>query len=162
MATKKNETLIEDPVAMMEGEAQQEPVKKATAKAATDEKDARIAELEAQLAEARAENTKIRRQSDREIVEAAAQKAVKDGVDPWSVTVSIRVPERRDCNEKWHWLCINGRSVQIPANNEYQEMKLPFAETLLNMLGAEKFVQDYADREIHNYDPVRNPKPGEG
>ena len=73
------------------------------------------------------------------------------------IHLCVRVPERRDTTEKSYWLCVNGRSVQLPANNQYQEMKLPFAEALMNALKADRFAQQFADTQIQVYDPITNP-----
>lgn len=124
-----------------------------------DAKDARIAELEKQLAAAKKQSEGYRAGNDYQVVQMAIQECVEAGVDPWTRTVSVRVPERRDTTEKSYWLMINGRSVQLPANNQYQEMKLPFAEALLNSLQADRFAQKFADEQIQVYDPITNPNP---
>ena len=122
-----------------------------------DAKDKRIAELEAELEAAKKLNAAYTKGNDFKVVQQKSQEAAEKGLDPWGITVSIRVPARRDSNDPYYWLCVNGRSVQIPANNEYQEMKLPFAEALVNMIRADKHAQSFADEEIKVHDPVTNP-----
>lgn len=124
-----------------------------------EEMQKKIAELEAKLAAERARSAGYRAGNDAEVVEKAIQDAIAEGKDPWEVTVSVRVPERRDTNEKSYWFMVNGRSVALPANNQYQEMRLPFAETLMNTLKADKFAQNFADNSIQVYDPITNPHP---
>jgi len=154
MATKKTDSavdeLMQDPAAMV---AAEEPKKKA------DAKDQRIAELEAQLAAAQRMTAAYQSGNDAETVRLESERCAKEGIDPWTVEVSIRVPERRDCNDKSYWGCVNGRPFAVPANNQYQKMKLPFAATIVGMLEAERKVQLYADNEIQVYDPITNPHP---
>lgn len=154
MATKKEkpaENLMEDPAELVTEETE------APKPAKQDEKDKRIAELERQLAEAQKLTSAMSKGNDFDIVRQMTEKCEKEGLDPWAQTVSIRVPARRDSNDRYYWVCVNGRSAQIPANNEYQEMKLPYAETLVNMLRAEKHAQVFADEEVKMYDPRTNP-----
>ena len=156
MATKENKSavdpaMMEDPAKMVqEGAEAPKPAKQ-------DAKDKRIAELEAQLAAEKKLNAAYTKGNDFEVVQQKCKEVAEKGLDAWGETVSIRVPARRDSNDKYYWLCVNGRSVQIPANNEYQEMKLPFAEALVNMIRADKHAQSFADEEIQVYDPVTNP-----
>ena len=152
MAAKKEtspvDELMQDPAAMV---AAEETKKK------TDAKDQRIAELEAQLAAAQKMTAAYQSGNDAETVRMESERCAKEGIDPWTVEVSIRVPERRDCNDKSYWGCINGRPFAVPANNMYQKMKLPFAAVIVGMLEAERKVQAYADNEIQVYDPITNP-----
>lgn len=152
MAAKKEtspvDELMQDPAAMV---ATEETKKK------TDAKDQRIAELEAQLAAAQKMTAAYQSGNDAETVRMESERCAKEGIDPWTVEVSIRVPERRDCNDKSYWGCINGRPFAVPANNMYQKMKLPFAAVIVGMLEAERKVQAYADNEIQVYDPITNP-----
>lgn len=151
--TKENDVLIEDPAELVpEGT---EAPKPGTRK--PDEKDKRIAELEAKLAAAEKLNKAMYAGNDFEVVQQKCREAAENGEDPWKIEVEIRVPARRDSNDPYYWLNINGRSVQLVANNSYQKMKLPFAETLVNMLRAEQHAQDFADEEIQVKDPITNP-----
>ena len=121
------------------------------------DKDAEIARLKAELAAAQKQNEGYRSGRDADVVEQASKAALAEGKDPWTVNVSIRVPERRDTSEKSYWVCVNGRTAQIPANNQYQEMKLPFAEALVNSLAADRMAQQFADNQVQVYDPISNP-----
>lgn len=154
MATKKETSpvneLMQDPAAMVAADV---PKQKA------DAKDQRIAELEAQLAAAQRMTAAFQTGNDAETVRLECERCVKEGIDPWTVEVSIRVPERRDCNDKSYWGCVNGRPFAVPANNMYQKMKLPFAACIVDMLEADRKAQAFADNEIQVYDPITNPHP---
>ncbi len=155
MASKK--PLEEKPV--INDQEPQTDEKSAVAAKTQESKDARIAELEARLAAAERQAAGYRAGNDAKIVQQAIREAIAEGKDLWDVKVSVRVPERRDTSEKSYWIMVNGRSVQIPANNQYQEMRLPFAEALMNQLKADKYAQNFADNEIQVYDPFTNPHP---
>ena len=73
-------------------------------------------------------------------------------------TVSIRAPRRPGKEDPWYWLNVNSISVQVPADDKYHDLKLPWAETLINMLEAERYAGEYQDG-IEVYDPQTNPKP---
>ena len=124
---------------------------------ALDERDAEIARLKAQLEEANRRAAYTSPQDDWDRVQRLAQDAADQGLDPWQIMIAIRVPRRPPKEDPWYWININDRSVQIPADDHVQEMRLPFAETLLGMLRAENRAQDFAD-SIEVYDPVTNPK----
>ena len=125
------------------------------------QKDAEIAALRKQLERVQLENVNYRTGNDFQRVAQAEKECEEKGIDPWTVSIPVRVPVRTDTNEKHYWLCVNSRPIQIPANDQYQEMKLPFASALMNMLNAEKYAQSFADAEIQVYDPISNPHPGE-
>ena len=145
--------------ASAEEEQELNPLEDELETSAKNEMEERIAKLEAQLAAERAKSAGYRSGNDAQLVEKAIQEAIAEGKDPWDVMISVRVPERRDTNEKSYWFMVNGRSVALPANNQYQEMRLPFAETLMNTLKADKFAQNFADNSIQVYDPITNPHP---
>lgn len=151
MATKKNAELK----AQDEMELEQ-PAGKSEAPTAAD-KDAEIARLKAQLAAVQQQNAGYKAGNDAEVVAKAIEETLAAGRDPWNETVSVRVPERSDTTEKSYWLCVNGRTVQLPANNQYQEMKLPFAEALVNALQADRHARHFADNKVQVYDPITNP-----
>lgn len=160
MATKEKKSVleennVEDPAKLVSEETQAPKAGEVKA----DPRDMRIAQLEKQLAEAEKLNRAMSKGDDYSIVKQETERCAKAGIDPWKVEVEIRVPARRDCNDKYYWGCINGQSVQIPANNEYQKMKLPFAEMIVNMIRAEKHAETFADEEVRFYDPVTNPHP---
>ena len=137
-----------DQIAKKAAESDAEMQKKLQAQAAEIEK------LKAQLAKnAQPLN---RKQDDFETVMQASKEAAEKRLDPWDVKVTIRVPHRQRNEDPWYWVNINGKSAQIPADDRYQEMALPFAETLLNSLEAERMAAEYQDG-IEVYDPVTNP-----
>ena len=119
-----------------------------------------MAEIEAMKAELKAAKQKpaapAQRKPDAQIVKELCEQAAKEGKDAWGITVSIFVPKRGPQEDPWYWLNINGKSVQLPANNTYQEMKLPFADTLVRMLEAEDRAQRFQDA-LKVYDPKTNP-----
>lgn len=97
------------------------------------------------------------RQDDAAIVRKAAQEAAEAGKDPFDVVVNIRIPRRGGREDPWYWLNVNGRSCQVPADDQYHEMKLPWAETLINALEAERKADAFQD-SLEVYDPITNPK----
>ena len=153
MATKKNA----EPKAQEELELEPIVVKSGAAATAAVDKDAEIERLKAELAAVQQQNAGYRAGRDADVVAKAIESALAEGKDPWTVTVSVRVPERSDTTEKSYWLCVNGRTVQLPANNQYQEMKLPFAEALMNALHADRYAKKFADNQIQVFDPITNP-----
>lgn len=159
MSTKKTTPVTETEKEELEVK---EPAKSAEPAGTMDARDARIAELEAQLAAAQRQSASYRAGNDFDVVKRAAEECIASGTNEWDVKVSVRVPERRDTTDKSYWLCVNGRSVQLPANNQYQEMRLPFADALMRLLQAEKYAQHFADNAIQVYDPITNPRPGDG
>ena len=76
--------------------------------------------------------------------------------DSWEIEEEVLVPRRPKGEEQFYWLCINGRSVQIPANGRVQTMKKPFAEALRNKIEADAAADDMAD-SIEVHDPITNP-----
>ena len=115
---------------------------------------AEIERLKKQLAEAR--KPAARTQDDAAVVRQAAKEAAESHTDPWGVIVSVRAPHRQRNEDPWYWLNVNGRSVQVPADDRYHEMKLPWAEALINSLEAERYAADFQD-SIEVFDPVTNP-----
>lgn len=159
MATKESKTaenaLMEDPADLVTEETKAPKAAKQAAEQNAMAK--RIAELEAQLEAAQQLNAAYTNGDDYSVVQQKAQEAAENNVDPFTVMVSIRVPARRDSNDKYYWFDVNGRTVQLVADNKVQEMRLPFAEALVNMIRAEEHAQHFADEEIQVYDPVTNP-----
>lgn len=145
MATKRKSDLVEEEILKAETEMAEEE--------ALDPKDEEIAQLKAEI-----DRMKGGGIQDYETVQALTRKAAAEGTDPWTVKVTIRVPRRPEREDPWYWINVNSRSAQIPANDKPQEMKLPFAEALLNFLHAENKARDFADT-IQVYDPVTNPHP---
>ena len=95
--------------------------------------------------------------SDYERVQEACAAAAEAGKNAWEEKISIRAPRRPAKEDPWYWLSINGRTIQVPANDKYFELALPFAEALVNMINAEYRASDYIE-SIEDYDPVTNPK----
>ncbi len=152
--------LVEDPAALV-GENSKAPepgtVKEDPKPKKMDEKDRQIAEMQARLAEAEKLIASMTKGDDYKIVHELSEKCAKEGKDPWQVDVDIRVPARRDSNDPYYWLNINGRSAQIPANNTVQTMRLPFACTIVDMIRMEQHAKNFADEEIQVKDPLYNP-----
>ena len=124
-------------------------------------------DMQKELERLRAENEKLKMNSvaaytsagamsDHERVQEACKKAAEEGADSWNIKISVRAPRRPAKEDPFYWLSINGRTLQVPANDKYFEMALPFAACLTDMIQAEWFANDYAD-SIENYDPVTNP-----
>ena len=146
--TETEEQLLEQPAEETQPEG--DPSEKLKAQ------QAEIEKLKAQLAAAQQQAKPGARQNYAEVVRKACEEAVKAGVDLWTVTVNIRSPRRPGKEDPWYWLNVNGRSVQIPADDKYYEIKLPWAEALINSLEAERKAADYQD-QLEVYDPVTNP-----
>ena len=119
------------------------------------EQQAQIQKLQQELAKAQQRSTG--RQDDAAVVRKAAEEAAEAGKNAFDVVVSIRAPKRPGKEDPWYWLNVNGRSVQVPADDRYHELRLPWAETLINMLEAERRAEDFQDG-LEVYDPVTNPK----
>ena len=122
-----------------------------------------------ELEKLRAENEKMRaqlaaqkrgpnsRETDFDRVHRLEAEAIKAGKNLWDEKVEIRVPRKSNMSEDpWYWLNVNGRSVQIPANDEIQEMRLPWACHLVDTLQAEKRATEYKN-SLKVYDPKVNP-----
>lgn len=90
-------------------------------------------------------------EKDREVAEA--------GGDPWQVEVEMFVPHRDPGEDRWYWFRINDRTVQIPANDSRQKMKLPYALILADTLKAKHQEEEFID-SIQVYDPKDNPHQG--
>lgn len=153
MATnKKTATPVNEPEIEEKQEIQEEPTRKATAKET--EMAEEIARLKAQLAQSRPKAGSMKSDFDR--VKEVSEQVAAEGKDPWEVTVEVMVPHREKTEDPWYWINVNGLSVQIPANDRYQELKLPWANMLVDMLRAEKRSLDYQD-SLEVFDPVVNP-----
>ena len=132
----------------------------AQALAKMEEQQKVIEQMQKQLAEAQKQSAgsgPIKRKTDREIVREADEKAIQDGVDPWTVKVPVRSRPRTGTTEKHYWLGVNGRFMALPADDHYYDLPLPFAQALVKAMDAENFVKDYADKNIKVYDLINNP-----
>ena len=156
MASKKT-PVMETPET--EEQELEETVKKddgLEAEAKVKAQQAEIEKLKKQLAEAQKAKPAARNRDDAEAVRQAGRDAIAAGVDPWTVTVSVRSPRRSGKEDPWYWICVNGQGVQIPADDKYHDVKLPWAEVLVDMLAAERNAEEFQD-SIEVYDPVTNP-----
>ena len=156
MATKKSpatkETETEEQLLEQPAEAQEkDPELEKTLKA----QQAEIAALKAKL-EQMANNPPVNQRDDAATVKQAAREAAIAGVDPWTIKINVRAPRRPGKEDPWYWINVNGLSVQLPADDKYHEMKLPWAEALINSLEAEKMASDFQDK-MEVYDPITNP-----
>ena len=129
MATKKPEDILENPQGI-------------------DAKDAEIEKLKAELEKAKSRAAYVGPKAEQRRIQQLAVEAAEENEDPWTIFVEVRVPKRPATEDPWYWININNRTVQIPANDKVQEMKLPFALALLDMLAAEDKTQDYIDEEM--------------
>lgn len=123
---------------------------------------AEVENLKKELAEAKAREQAAaarRGVTDRQVADEAMRKCAEEGIDPWTVTVPVRAKIRRDTNEKQYWGAVNGRTYAVPADDQYHEMKLPFALNLLDTMHVDRFVEKFAEKNIQMYDPKTNPKP---
>jgi len=159
MATRKKaelepaELIPEEEETDLEPEEIEGPI---NGKLAADPKDAEIERLKAELAEANRRAAYATPMDERKRVQKAAEDAAKSGADPWQIKIAVRIPRRPPTEDQWYWININGISAQIPANDRVQELKLPWAVALMDMLTAEERAQDYAD-SLEVKDPVNNP-----
>ena len=126
------------------------------------DKDAEIARLKAELAEAKKVNVSEvfvpNGRGDAERIQRLATQVAQDGGNAWQTFVKVRVPRKMGAGDDDFWISVNGVSAQIPANGEVQEMKLPYAMALMESLEAEEKAIEFAEG-LQLYDPVTNPKP---
>ena len=119
---------------------------------------AEIARLKAALAAAvpAAKTGKPARETEYDRVHRLEAEAIAAGKDLWNETVELFVPHRNPTEDPFYWICVNSRPVQIPADDTIQEMRLPYACVLVDLLANEKRAADYRDR-VQVYDPKTNP-----
>jgi len=96
------------------------------------------------------------RESDYDRIHRIEKEALAEGKDLFEVKAGLIVPHKAPSEDPWYWINVNGRSVQIPANDEWQEMRLPFAIVLVDTLRSEKHAADYKN-SLEVYDPLMNP-----
>lgn len=113
-------------------------------------------QLQAQAAEKTPQAIVRQQDADYIMVKEACKAAEESGEDPWKIEIEVRAPRRPRGEDPWYWINVNGRSVQIPANDRRQKMKLPFANVLVEMLDADRRAEDYA-ASLEVYDPINNP-----
>lgn len=138
--------------------AAQEEEKILTEAEPEDARDAEIERLKAELESARRAVAYSSPAQDLERVQEICQQVAESGEDPWEIKIPLRVPRRPANEDQWYWINVNGRSAQIPADDKVQELRLPWAEVMLNMIEAEERAKDFAD-SVQVYDPVTNPHP---
>jgi len=147
------ETVVEVPAVEVEMEPET-----ASKKPKVSEKDAEIARLKAELEKANRRAAYQSPADERARIRQMANEAAKNGENPWDITVEVRVPRRPAGEDPFYWISVNNRTAQIPANDKLQEMRLPFALTMVESLAWEDVARNYAD-SLQVYDPVTNPHP---
>ena len=96
-------------------------------------------------------------EGDYERVKRACEQAAKDGVDPWTLKISV-LAQRIGKGEDSYWLSVNGKQMQVPANDRYYELPLPWADCLVEEIRSRYRAADFTD-SIQNFDPKDNPHP---
>lgn len=152
MATKKNPELTKETEIQEEKAIVKEPAAESEELKA---KDAEIAKLK-QMLEAAKKPFTGSKESDFDRVHRIEKETDEAGIDPWTVEVEVLAPHREKSEDPWYWINVNSRSVQIPANDRYQKMWLPFACVLVDTLAYEKKSLDYQD-SLEVLDPETNP-----
>ena len=162
MATKKNaaqEAPVNEEEILEAAEAVQEP-----------EPDPQMLAMQKEIERLKKENEQLKvnsvfaasptgGESDSERVYKACEQASKAGKDPWDVKISVQA-QRIGKGEDSYWLCVNGRIMQVPANDRYYDLELPFAQCLVDEIRSRYRAADFADG-IQVYDPENNPHPVE-
>lgn len=158
MASKKTTTPPEVQEEMIQEEpAAKEPAAKVPENAELAAARAEIEALKKQLAaKAPARRAGGSTETDYDRVHRIEQEAAEAGQDPWEIEIEVLAPHREKSEDPWYWVNVNGRTVQIPANDRYQTMKLPFACVLVDLLKYEKHSLDYQD-SLEVFDPETNP-----
>ena len=158
MASKKTanpETIPEKQEELKPAEEKAEPKKTENAELAAAR--AEIEALKKQLAaKAPARRVGGSTETDYDRVHRIERETAEAGEDPWNVMIEVLVPHREKSEDPWYWVNVNGRSAQIPANDRYQEMRLPWACVLVDLLKYEKTSIDYQD-SLEVFDPETNP-----
>ena len=113
-----------------------------------------LAALRAQIAEM--QKPRAGKETDYDRVHRIEKETAEAGIDPWTVMVEVLVPHREKTEDPWYWINVNGLSVQIPANDRYQNLKLPWACVLVDLLKYEKASIDFQD-SLEVFDPETNP-----
>ena len=139
-------------------DVQEEEQQEVSAEAQIAAQAAEIERLKAELAKNKPAQKAARpvRETDYDRVHRIEAEAIAAGKDLWDVTVEVFVPHRNPTEDPFYWMCINSRPVQFPADDSVQEMRLPYACLLVDVLRNEKRAADYRD-SMQVYDPVTNP-----
>lgn len=148
MATKRT--------AKPEVSAEEEPIVTEQAEEPKDLEQAKeeLAALRAQIAEM--QKPRNGKETDYDRVHRIEKETAEAGIDPWTVMVDVLAPHREKTEDPWYWINVNGMSVQIPANDRYQSLKLPWACVLVDLLKYEKHSIDFQD-SLEVFDPETNP-----
>lgn len=112
------------------------------------EKDAEIEKLKAEIEAMKAAKKDAEPEKPQE---TAAPAAV---VDEWEEYIPVIVPRRGRGEDPYYYVCVNDRSVQIPANGTMQKMRKPHAEALLRSLEAEAKAEKFAQDVPHDAAPA--------
>ena len=162
MATRKTTPAVTTPEETMQ-EAREEEARDAMQQKQNEisKKDAIIEDLKRQLAEAKkpAPAAGGNRESDYDRVHRIERETIEAGEDPWSVKVAVLAPHREKTEDPFYWINVNGMSVQVPADDRYHDLKLPWACVLVDLLRYEKASLDYQD-SLEVFDPETNPHRG--
>lgn len=153
MAAKKVNT---DPENIVSMEPAAEPAADPGLEKVLAEQQAQIEKLQEELAKAQQRRTG-NLQDDAALVRKLAQEAAEAGKDPFEIEVSIRIPRRGRGEDPSYWLNVNNHSCQVPANDQIEKLRLPWAEALIKALEAERKAEAFQD-SLEVYDPITNPK----
>ena len=135
-------------------ETEEEKVPEQQSEGVMDPKDAEIAALKAKIAQmTRPQDSK---ETDYDRVHRIERETEEAGKDPWTVLVPVMAPHREKTEDPFYWLNVNGVSVQIPANDRYHELKLPWACVLVDLLKYERASIEFQE-SIEVFDPETNP-----
>ena len=162
MATKKNaaqEAPVNEEEILEAAEAVQEP-----------EPDPQMLAMKKEIERLKKENEQLKINSvysasesggmtDSERVKKACEEAAKAGKNPWKIKISVQA-RRIGKGEDSYWLCVNGKAMQVPANDRYYDLALPLAQCLVDEIRSRTRAEDYTD-SIQVYDPKDNPHPQE-
>lgn len=83
------------------------------------------------------------------VVETLGEAADTDAGTEWDEYMEVIVPRHGKGQEKYFYVCVNDRSVQVPADGKRHKMRKPHAEVLLASLEAEADAENFADSVPH-------------
>ena len=168
MASKKS--AAQEAPEIVETEVIEEEIEQVKGPGPLDEPNPQMLAMQAEIERLKKENEQLKINSvysssptggmtDSERVHQACEQAAKDGKDPWDVKISVQA-QRIGKGEDSYWLCVNGHSMQVPANDRYYDLALPLAQCLVDEIRSRYRAEDYKD-SIQVYDPKENPHPVE-
>lgn len=85
----------------------------------------------------------------KEVVETLGTSTDSDAGTEWDEYMDVIVPRHGKGQEKYFYVCVNDRSVQVPADGKRHKMRKPHAEALLASLEAEADAENFADSVPH-------------